>query len=88
MRAIQKCSSLYIPPFSRPLTAAFETVLSAFFRVSFVVSTGPLSSLAVEEMHLAAVTVKTGEILAVVLYTGATRVRNDIVIKMFLFVVE
>lgn len=35
-----------IPPFSMPLTAACETVLSAVFKASFAASTGPLFRIA------------------------------------------
>ena len=72
-----------IPPVSRPLRAAFEAPLSAFFRVSLVASTGPFSLFVVEERDLEATTVSAG---VVVLPTdavasrevkGVTRVMND-----------
>lgn len=69
--------SFDIPPFSIPFTAAPETVLSAFLSVSLATPTGPLFSRAVEDIDLAAVTDKAGEILAVAC-TVLTRARNDI----------
>ena len=72
-----------VPPVSRPLRAAFEADLSAFFRVSLVASTGPFSFFVVQERDLEATTVSAG---VVVLPTeavarrevkGVTRVMND-----------
>jgi hypothetical protein len=73
-----------LPPVSMPFTAASDTSRSAFFRVSFVASTGPLSSRrAVDEKKaglMAAVTpVRAATGVRDALAAGLTRVKSDMI---------